>query len=163
MKAIMEYDQPLTTPVTHHLDVAGVAYRVFKHPGEVHSLEQAARERGQRPEQVVRSIVFRLSEGQFVMVLIAGAQQLSWPALREYLGVSRMTMATPEEILEQTHYPTGAVSPFGLPEPMRILVDESVFREEEVSIGSGVRYTTVIMRVAELKRALGDVEVGRFS
>jgi Cys-tRNA(Pro) deacylase len=159
----MVKNPPLVTPVTRYLDEANVAYRVFEHPGQVYSLEQAANERGQRPEQVVRSIVFRLSEGQFVMVLVAGAQQISWPALREYLGVSRMTMATPEEILEHTHYPTGAVSPFGLPEPMRILVDKSVFRQEEVSIGSGVRHTTIIMRVDDLKRALGDVEVGRFS
>ena len=159
----MVKNPPLATPVTSYLDEANVAYRVFKHPGPVNSLEQAARERSQRPEQVVRSIVFRLSEGQFVMVLVAGAQQISWPAMREYLGVSRMTMATPEEILEHTRYPTGAVSPFGLPEPMRILVDESVLREDEVSIGSGVRYTTVILRVADLKRALGEVEVGRFS
>lgn len=159
----MDKNPPLSTPVTRHLDLADVTYRVFTHPGEVHSLEQAAHERGQRPEQVVRSIVFRLTDSQFVMVLVAGAQQISWPALREYLGVSRMTMATPEEILEHTHYPTGAVSPFGLPEPMRTLVDESVFQEEEVSIGSGVRYTTVIMRVDELRRALGDVELGRFT
>jgi Cys-tRNA(Pro) deacylase len=159
----MDKNPPLSTPVTRHLDSVGVAYRVFIHPGPVNSLEQAARERGQRPEQVVRSIVFRLADNQFVMVLVAGAQQISWPRLREYLGVSRMTMATPEEILEHTHYPTGAVSPFGLPEPMRILVDESVFQEEEISIGSGVRYTTVILGLEDLKRALGEVELGRFA
>jgi Cys-tRNA(Pro)/Cys-tRNA(Cys) deacylase len=159
----MSNNPSLSTPVTRYLDSVDVAYRVFIHPGPVNSLEQAARERGQRPEQVVRSIVFRMTDGQFVMVLVAGAQQISWPRLREYLGVSRITMATPEEILEHTHYPTGAVSPFGLPEPMRILVDDSVFREEEVSIGSGVRYTTVIMHVADLKRALAEVEEGKFS
>jgi len=158
----MDSKPPLSTPVTHYLDSAGVAYRLFIHPGPVNSLEQAAHERGQRPEQVVRSIVFRLSDSQFVMVLVAGSQQISWPLLREYLGVSRMTMATPEEILEHTHYPTRAVTPFGLPEPMRILVDESVFLEDEVSIGSGVRYTTVILGVEDLKRALGEVEAGRF-
>jgi len=98
-----------------------------------------------------------------VMVLVAGAQQISWPLLREFLGASRLTIATPEEILEHTHYPTGAVSPFGLPEPMRILVDLGVFQEEEVSIGSGVRSTTIIMRLNDLKLALGDVEVGWFT
>jgi len=159
----MDEGTPKSTPVTRHLDSKNVTYRLFTHPGPINSLEQAARERGQRPEQVVRSIVFRLTDGQFVMVLVAGAQQISWPALREYLGVSRMTMATQEEILEHTHYSIGAVSPFGLPEPIRILVDENVFQEKEVSIGSGVRYTTVILGVEDLKRALGDVEVGRFA
>jgi Cys-tRNA(Pro)/Cys-tRNA(Cys) deacylase len=151
-----------STPVTRDLDAKGVPYRLFTHPGPLHSLEQAARERGQRPEQVVRSILFRLSQGEFVMVLVAGPKQISWPALRSHLGVTRMSTASKEEVLERTGYPTGAVSPFGLPEPVRILVDEGVFQEEEISIGSGVRYTTVFLSSKDLRRALGEVEVGRF-
>ena len=159
----MDHSDHLSTPVTRYLDSIQVPYRVFTHPGPINSLEQAARERNQVPEQVVRSIVFRLSNEIFVMVLVAGAQQISWPALREYLGVSRMTMAKPEEILAQTSYPIGAVSPFGLPRPMRVLADESVFQPGEVSIGSGVRYTTVILRSDDLRRSLGQVESGRFT
>jgi Cys-tRNA(Pro) deacylase len=152
-----------SSPVTRFLDARQIDYRVFIHPGPVRSLEQAAQERNQRPEQVVRSIVFRLNEAQFIMVLVAGEQQISWPALRAYLGVSRMSMASQEDVLEHTHYPTGAVSPFGLPQPLRILVDESVFQQEEISIGSGVRHTTVILSSHELRRALGEFEVGRFT
>jgi Cys-tRNA(Pro)/Cys-tRNA(Cys) deacylase len=151
-----------STPVTQDLDRKGIPYRLFTHPGPIHSLEQAARERGQRPEQVVRSIVFRLSEGEFVMVLIAGPQQISWAALRTHLGVSRMSMASEEEVLATTGYPLGAVSPFGLPGTMRILADESVFKKDQVSLGSGVRYTTVILSSQDLRRGLGNVEIGKF-
>jgi Cys-tRNA(Pro) deacylase len=151
-----------STPVTRALDEMGIPYRFFVHAGPLHSLEQAAEERGHRPEQVVRSIVFRLAEDEYVMVLVAGPKQISWPALRKYLGVSRVSMAKKEDILSLTGYPTGAVSPFGLPQPMRILADKSVFREDEISIGSGVRYSTVIMKRDNLKRALGEVEVGEF-
>ena len=147
------------TPVTRALDALDVPYRFFRHPGQVHSLEQAAAERGQRPEQVVRSIVFRLAQDEFVMALMAGPNQISWPALRAYLGQSRLTMATPEEVLAVTGYQTGSVSPLGLPHPMRVLVDESVLENDEISIGSGVRNTTVILRSADLLKALGDVEV----
>jgi len=147
------------TPVTQALDALKVPYRFFEHPGQVRSLEQAARERGQRPEQIVRSIVFRLSEDAFIMVLVAGPEQISWHALRDYLGLSRMTMASKEQVLATTGYPTGAVSPFGLPEPMRILVDRSVLQEEVISIGSGVRNTTVILRRDDLMQALGEVEI----
>jgi Cys-tRNA(Pro) deacylase len=127
----------------------------------VSSLEQAARERGQSPDQVIRSIVFRLAKDEYVMVLIAGERQVSWPTLRHYLGQSRLTMAKEDELIAVTGYGVGAVSPFGLPRPMRILVDESVFVPEEISIGSGVRGTTVILRSADLRRALGDVQVGK--
>lgn len=153
---------PETTPVSAYLLEQEIPHRVFRHPGPIYSLEQAARERDQLPEQVVRSIVFRIGQGEYVMVLAAGPEQISWPALRSFLGQSRLTMASQEEVLAATGYETGAVSPFGLPRQMRILVDKKLLLQDEVSIGSGVRGTTIILRVEELMKALGDVEVGEF-
>ncbi len=101
------------------------------------------------------------------MVLVAGPQQISWPALRKQMGLSRLTMANRDEVLSITGYETGAVSPFGLPEPMRLLADDSIFRETEVSIGSGVRSTTVILTQEALREALhtvfGEVETAHLT
>lgn len=152
----------MDTPVTLALDARQTPYRTFQHAGPIDSLEQAARERGQTPDQVVRSIVFRAKD-EYVMVLVNGARQVAWPALRKYLGQSRVTMASEAELLANTGYTIGAVSPFGLPKPMRVLVDEHVFEPEEVSIGSGVRGTTVILKSADLRQALPEAEVGAFA
>jgi Cys-tRNA(Pro)/Cys-tRNA(Cys) deacylase len=151
-----------TTPVSEVFDRAEIPYRQFQHPGPIHSLEQAAQERGQRPEQVVRSILFRLGEGEFAMVLMAGPAQVSWPALRRHFGQSRLTMASEEEVKTVTGYERGAVSPVGIPSDVRILVDESVLAEEEISIGSGVRGITVILRSQDLLSCLKSYETGRF-
>lgn len=151
------------TPVTRALGTLGIPFRTFRHPGPIASLEQAAAERGQRPEQVVRSIVFRVGKGEFAMVLVAGARQVSWPALRRHMGQSRLTMASEAELREATGYEVGAVSPFGLPAPMPVLVDEAVWAEEEVSIGSGARGITVILRTEDLRRALGRFTTGQFA
>ncbi len=154
---------PDTTAATRHLDALGVTYRTFRHPGPVHSLQQAARERNQKPEQVIRSIVFRVGgEGDFVMVLMAGERQVAWRALRKYLGQSRLTMATGDELVRVTGYAAGAVSPFGLPGPMRVLIDDGVFANDEISIGSGERGLTVILKSADLRRALPGAELGQF-
>ena len=149
-------------PVARALAAAGIPCRVFRHPGSVESLEQAARERGQTPDQVVRSIVFRLGGGAgvYVMALVTGARQVSWPALRRHLGTSRVTMAAPEEVLAVTGYPIGAVAPFGLPQPLRVLVDEAVLAPAEVSLGSGRRGTAVIVSSADLRAALPDAGIG---
>ncbi len=159
---------PIETPVARELQARGIPFRLFHHPGPLHSLQQAAEERGQQPHQVVRSIVFRLAEDRFVMVLAAGPDQISWPALRKHLGVSRLSMASEAEVLAQTGFVRGAVAPFGLPVPadperrMRILVDVSIYRESEVSLGSGVRNTAVILRTEDLRHALEGAEVGCF-
>ncbi len=149
-------------PVSRALAELNIPHRVFRHPGPVASLEQAAEERGQRPEQVIRSLVFRVAADEYVMVLAAGPEQISWRNLRRYLGQSRLTTATEEEVRQVTGYERGAVGPFGLPAPMRILADEQVFVPDEVSIGSGIRGTTVILKTADLRRALGNVEIGTF-
>lgn len=147
------------TPVTRALSAKNIPHRFFRHSGPVRSLEQAAEERNQQPEQVIRSLLFRLAEDEFVMVLIAGAQQVSWRALRRTLDQTRLTTASREEVKRVTGYELGAVSPFGLPSSMRILVDESVLQPEEVSIGSGERGATVILSTEDLMRALGDVKI----
>jgi Cys-tRNA(Pro)/Cys-tRNA(Cys) deacylase len=150
-------------PVSRILTERGIPHRIFRHPGPVHSLEQAAIERGQTPEQIIRSIVFRLGAGEFLLVLVAGPTQISWQALRTFLGQSRLTMASEKEVFEATGYRPGAVSPFGLPSPMRILADQNIFLPEEISLGSGERGVTIIIKSIDLKKALGEVEIGQFT
>jgi len=152
-----------STPVSQALTALNIPHRLFRHPGPIHSLEQAARERGQSPDQVVRSLVFRVAKDEYLMVLVAGARQVAWPALRRYLGQSRLTLASEAEVLAATGYERGAVSPFGLPAPMRILMDESIFAHEEISLGAGVRGVAILLRAADLRRALPEAEIGRYA
>jgi Cys-tRNA(Pro) deacylase len=156
-------DEMNATPVTLALDRSKVPYRIFEHSGQVHSVEQAALERGLSIDQVVRSIVFRAGPDYYVMVLVTGTRNISWPRLRKYLNQSRLTLATEEEVLHATGYQPGAVSPFGLPKPMRVLVDQSVMGEEEVSIGAGVRNAAIILKTFDLLSALGQVEMVQFT
>ncbi|HRJ45644.1 MAG: YbaK/EbsC family protein [Caldilineaceae bacterium] len=150
---------PTPPPVSLALTALDIPHRLFVHPGPVSSLEQAAAERGQTPEQVVRSLLFRLEEGRYVMVLAAGPAQIDWTALRAHLGVSRLTTADRDEVQTVTGYPIGAVAPFGMATPVPVLVDSSVAEQSEVSIGSGVRGTTVILSTADLLAALGETAV----
>ncbi len=146
-------------PASIALDQLGIPHRVFRHAQPVTSFEQAARERGQRPTQIVRSILFQVRAGEFVMVLMAGMAQVDWKKLRQLVKRSRVRMATEEEVLEVTGYRIGTVSPFGVRNRVRVLMDASVLREEEISIGSGVRNVAIIMRSEDVRRALGEVEV----
>jgi Cys-tRNA(Pro)/Cys-tRNA(Cys) deacylase len=150
-------------PVARALSKLNIPYRIFQHVGPVKSLEQAARERGQALDQVVRSLLFRLGEGNFVMVLIPDPHQVAWPALRTYLGHSRLSMASEDEVLSATGYRVGTVSPLGLPNPLRILADETVFAPNEISIGSGERGIAVILKSVDLRRSIENLEIGQFA
>ena len=146
-------------PASIALEKLNIPHRVFQHEKPLHSFEQAAAERNQRPEQIVRSILFQIRPEEFVMVLVAGRDQVDWRKLRQLVGRSRVRMATEEEVLEVTGYRVGTVSPFGLKNQVRVLIDESVLREEEVSLGSGARERAIIMNTADLRRILGKSEI----
>lgn len=146
-------------PASIALENLGIPHRVFKHESPVDSFEQAASDRNQLPEQVVRSILFQVRPEEFVMVLIAGREQVDWKRLRRLLGRSRVRMATEDEVLEVTGYQVGTVSPFGMKRLVKVLLDVSVLEEEEISTGSGVRNTAIILKSADLKRALGEIDI----
>ena len=149
-------------PASIALEKLNIPHQVFRHETPVDSFEQAASDRNQRPEQVVRSILFQVRPEEFVMVLMAGREQVDWRSLRKLVGRSRMRMATEDEVLEVTGYRIGTVSPLGMKRQVRVLIDSSVLKEEEISIGSGVSNTAIILKSADLRRALGDAEVISF-
>ena len=146
-------------PTSIVLEELGIPHRLFSHEGTVTSFEQAARERSQREAQVVRSILFQIRPEEFVMVLVAGPAQVDWKKLRQLVGRSRVRMATEDEVLEITGYRVGTVSPFGTKNQVKVMIDESVLAEEEISIGSGIRNTAIIMNTTDLRRVLGDAEI----
>lgn len=152
----------MTSPAALVLKEMGIEHREFVHPGPVTSLEQAAAERGQVPGQVVRSILFRVRAGEYVLVLMAGAGQISWPALRTYLGQNRISMASDEEVLAATGYRIGMVSPIGTATRLRVIADRGVFIHRHVSMGSGLRNTAILLDPADLYRVLPDLELGDF-
>jgi Cys-tRNA(Pro) deacylase len=146
-------------PASLALEKLNIPHRVFQHEKSLLSFEQAAQERNQRPEQIVRSILFQAKPGEFVMVLVAGREQVDWRKLRQLVGRSRVRMATEEEVLEVTGFRVGTVSPFGMKSQVRVLIDESVLKEEEVSLGSGVRQMAIIMKSEDLRQGLGEAEI----
>ena len=148
-----------TPPASLALENLGITHAVFRHTGQVTSLAPTAQARAQKPEQVVRSILFRLGEGEFILALVAGPAQISWKKLRQHLGQSRLTMASEDEVLEVTGYRVGTVSPFGTARPLKVLIDPGVLNEEEISIGSGVRNTAIVLKSADFRRALLEADV----
>ena len=149
-------------PASLALDALGIEHRSFIHDKPVSSFEEAAAHRNQRPGQIVRSILFNIRSEEFLMVLVAGPDQIDWKKLRQFVKRSRVRMATEEEVLEVTGYRIGTVGPFGVKNQVQVLIDASVLKEAEVSIGSGVRNMAIIMQSAELRKALDKSEIVNF-
>ena len=152
----------ITLPVSLALSAENAPHEVFWHENPLKSMAQAAEERGQDVNQLIRSILFRVGKDDFILVMVAGPSQLSWSALRAHLGQSRMTMATKPEVKSVTGYEIGTVAPIGLARPLRLLADKNVFIPEEISFGSGQREAAIMMKSKDFRKVLGEVEIGEF-
>ncbi|MCJ7512574.1 MAG: YbaK/EbsC family protein [Anaerolineales bacterium] len=127
---------PFSTPATRQLEAQTIPYHLLAHTAPVHSIERAAGEGGLAPGQMVRSLVFRLQNREFVLVLMPGTGRVSWARLRQHLGVSRITTATREQVLAPTGYPPVTLTPFGLLHPLRILADQGILAFDGLSVGA---------------------------
>ena len=142
------------SPAEKILTALGANFDTFTHVHPPRSVEEAALERGQEIRQIVRSILFRLSETEFIMILIAGDKQISWKELRHMVGRSRLTLASPEEVYAITGYKIGTVSPLGIPENIPVYIDQSVITQDRISIGSGTRGKAILLNTTTLLSVL---------
>src|SRR5680860_597763 len=105
------------TPATRALAASGIDHTVTEH-GPVRSLEEAAAARGLEPRQILKTLVVRRADDDYLLVLVPGDRQISWPKLRELLGVSRLSMPDKDVARDVTGYERGTITPFGsLPSP----------------------------------------------
>ncbi len=135
------------------IEAAGVAFEVTEH-GPVSSLAEAAAARGLTPDRVLKSIVVRRADDDFLFVLVPGGRTISWPKLRALLAVSRLSMPSAEVALAVTGYPRGTITPFGSVTAWPVIADAAI-PEGPVSIGGGGHGTAFTTSADALIHALG--------
>jgi Cys-tRNA(Pro)/Cys-tRNA(Cys) deacylase len=118
----------------------GLPHTVTRH-GPVSSLEEAAAARGVAPSQVVKTLVVRVSEGDYRFVLVPGGREISWPKLRALLGVNRLSMPSADVALEVTGYARGTITPLGSSTAWPVVADSTL--DGQVSIGGGAHGVAV--------------------
>ena len=134
----------------------GLAFEVTRH-GPVGSLEEAARVRGLEPRQVVKTMVVRVSDGDYRFVLVPGDREIAWPRLRALLGVNRLSMPDAGTAREVTGYVRGTITALGSLTALPVIADDRL--AGPISVGGGAHGVALTVDAGELLRAL-DATVG---
>lgn len=137
----------------HALAAAGVPHVRTRH-GRVSSLAEAAAARGIAPADLLKTIVVRRGDDDYVLVLVPGDRTIAWPRLRALLGVNRMSMPDAATALDVTGYERGTITPFGTTRSWPVVADERV-RGHRVSIGGGGHGVGFTLDGDDLVRAVG--------
>ena len=106
------------------------ALKKFKSEIKVIELEQTARTANDAANSlntevgsIVKSLLFR-NEGNFFLCLVSGDKRCSLNKLKKIFNSKDLSMASPDEVKDQTGYTIGGVSPVGHKNKLEILVDE---------------------------------------
>jgi len=143
------------TAATRAIAELGIDHEVTAH-GKVNSLEEAAAARGVTPDRLLKTLVIRRGDDDFVLVLVPGDRQISWPKLRAHLGVSRLSLPDKDVAQEATGYERGTITPFGAElspsgEPWPVIADALIAeRGGSVSIGGGAHGVGITLDAATL-------------
>jgi Cys-tRNA(Pro) deacylase len=134
------------------LEASGIRYAVTRH-GPVASLAEAAALRGVEPGDIVKTLVVRRADDDFLFVLVPGDREFSWPLLRALLGPSRVSMPDAAGAFAATGYERGTITPFGSTRAWPVLADRSVLGRT-ISMGAGEHGVAVTVSGDDLVRVL---------
>ena len=85
---------------------------------------------------IVKSLLFR-AENSFLICLIAGDKRCSLNKLKKITQIKDISMASPDEVKNQTGYTIGGVSPIGHLKKINIFVDSSLERFDDIFAAAG--------------------------
>ena len=85
---------------------------------------------------IVKSLLFKNGENYF-LCLVSGDKRCSLNKLKKFFNSKDLSMASPNDVKEQTGYTIGGVSPIGHTNNLQILVDSSLNRFEELFAAAG--------------------------
>ena len=141
------------TPATRAVQELGIVATVVR-TEPAHSAEESAGLQGIELGALLRTIVVRRGENDYVFVLVPGGRRFDWPKLRAHLGVKRLSMPDADEAKTVTGYERGAITPFGACQHLPVIMDATALTNEVVAIGGGARGVNIHLRADELARVL---------
>jgi Cys-tRNA(Pro)/Cys-tRNA(Cys) deacylase len=143
-----------STPALEAITAAGIAHRVVR-TERASSAEESARFQGIETRQLLRTIVVRRGDGDYLFVLVPAGRRFDWPKLRELLGVRRMTLPDAGEARDVTGYERYTITPFGSTTAWPVITDAAIVDEPVVAIGGGGFGINLHLAPADLIAGLG--------
>jgi len=130
-----------------------VAHRVVR-TEPANSAEESAEMQGIPLEALLRTIVVRRGEDDYLFVLVPAGRRFDWPKLRSHLGVTRLSLPDADEAQRATGYVRYTITPFGSTRAWPVIADAAISDQPVVAIGGGARGVNLHLAPGDLIDAL---------
>jgi Cys-tRNA(Pro) deacylase len=113
----------------------GVDVRIVERP-QAGSLHDAAALLGIQPSDIVKTLVVKRHDGDYLFALVPGGRKISWAKLRSLVGVNKLSLPDAALALSATGYERGTITPFGSTTDWPVIAD-SLVAGRTVAMGAG--------------------------
>lgn len=154
----------MKTEITEKLDRLGVDYKLRPHGSPVYTSEDAARERGVRLSQIVKTMLLSDGGNQVIVTVLPGSRRLDSKAVKKLTGIKNLRFMDRESLQKRFNMTVGAIAPIadgfaGYP----TFLDPAVLEETWVDISSGNPDAGIELNSKDLERLLDHARVARIS
>jgi len=131
----------------------GLRVEVVERPA-ADSLAQAAELLGITAGDVVKTLVVKRHDGDFVLALVPGGRSIAWKKLRAVVGVNKLSMPDAATALEASGYERGTITPIGATGDLPVYADERIVGRR-VALGAGRHGASAFVDADDLIAAYG--------
>lgn len=128
----------------------GIDVRIVSRPA-AGSLAEAAALMGIEPGDIVKTLVVKRHDGDYLFALIPGGRKISWAKLRALVGVNKLSLPHESLALEATGYARGTITPLGSTTDWPVFADSSLVGRE-VAMGAGEHGYSAFVQADDLIR-----------
>jgi Cys-tRNA(Pro)/Cys-tRNA(Cys) deacylase len=133
--------------VVEDASARGIDVEFVERPA-ANSLEEAAALLGIPASSIVKTLVVKRHDGDFLFVLVPGDRQISWGKLRGVVGVNKLKLPDASVALEATGYERGTIVPLGSTTAWPVYADTRV--AGRVALGAGQHGVSAMVDAAQL-------------
>ncbi len=128
-------------------------FRIVEHPAEGKS-HLVAGLRGTLPGQGAKAMLCKSREGDaWLLAVLSGDRKLDFKRVAHAMGVTRATLASPDEVLRETGCVIGAVPPFSFSARVPLVVDPALIEgHDEIAFNAGRLDRSIVLDSADYVR-----------
>lgn len=114
------------------------------------TVEEAAKAHGVEPDQIGKTLSFKLNE-EPILIVVAGKAKIDNKKYKNCFS-KKAKMLNKDEVLKYTGHAIGGVCPFGLPNPIDVYLDISLKRHSEIIPAAGDSFSSIRLKIVELEK-----------
>lgn len=148
------------TRAIQFLKKQGIFFKTAKYEHMEKGAVFASESIGMPIEQTIKSLVVEVRKQNYLVVLMPGSKTISFKKLAKACGAKKAEMADPAAAERLTGYLVGGISPFGMKQRLRVIIDTGLLSFDKVAINGGKRGLMLIMNPADILKVTGAEPVG---